>query len=502
MMNFIPTLEDPKVDLDLVRQEFLNSPIYKENLVSLDFKTTAILVNLKDDDVGISLRDKRSDLRKLISQNAISNEELIELNKIERLYKIHRDKMRLINEKNIQDVRSIIKTYQGEETLFLGGLTMISNDVVNFVKNDLKIFGVSILIFIILALLTIFRQFRWVLLPIITCIISVITTSGILGLFGWEITVISSNYISLQLIFTMAIVVHLIVRYRELSLIYPNESQKFLLIETTYMMIKPCLFTALTTIAGFSSLVFSGLLPVINFGWMMSVAIMISLFMSFLLFPIMLISFNRLEPNLYFESLLPLPSFFAFITEYIGKKILWISLIFFAVGLIGICQLKVENSFIDYFKNSSEIYKGMKLIDSKLGGTTPLDIIIDFEDSAPNEIDDNFKNESSEKDDFTEDEFDFLEDESGLENHKYWFTSERMELLENVHDHIASYEEVGNVTSFATMLKVGKTINDGNPLDIIQLEIFYKGLPTEYKKLIIDPFISIDDNQARIISKN
>ena len=501
MMNFIPTLEDPKVDLDLVRQEFLNSPIYKENLVSLDFKTTAILVNLKDDDVGTSLRDKRSDLRKLISQNAISNEELIELNEIERLYKIHRDKMRLINEKNIQDVRSIIKTYQGEETLFLGGLTMISNDVVNFVKNDLKIFGVSILIFIILALLTIFRQFRWVLLPIITCMISVITTSGILGLFGWEITVISSNYISLQLIFTMAIVVHLIVRYRELSLIYPNESQKFLLIETTHMMIKPCLFIALTTIVGFSSLVFSGLLPVINFGWMMSVAIMISLFMSFLLFPIMLISFNRLEPNLYFESLLPLPSFFAFITEYIGKKILWISLIFFAVGLIGICQLKVENSFIDYFKNSSEIYKGMKLIDSKLGGTTPLDIIIDFEDSAPNEIDDNFKNESSEKDDFTEDEFDFLEDESGLENHKYWFTSERMELLGNVHDHIASYEEVGNVTSFATMLKVGKIINGGNPLDIIQLEIFYKGLPTEYKKLIIDPFISIDDNQARISAR-
>ena len=208
-------------------------------------------------------------------------------------------------------------------------------------EGDLKIFGISILIFIILTLLIIFRQIRWVLLPIITCIMSVITTSGIFGIFGWEITVISSNFISLQLIFTMAIVVHLIVRYRELSLVYKKQSQKFLLLETIYMMIKPCLFTALTTIAGFSSLVFSGLLPVITFGWMMSVGIMISLIMSFLLFPIMLISFKRLEPNLSFESLLPLPSFFAFITEKIGKKIIFISFVLFAIGLLGITQLKV-----------------------------------------------------------------------------------------------------------------------------------------------------------------
>jgi len=497
LMEHIPILEDSKIDKNLARLEFLNSPIYKDNLVSSDFKTTAILVNLKDDELGISLRDKRDFLKEGIKNKNISKNEMKDFDKIEKLYKQHRDKMREINKETISDVRFILSNYQSDESLFLGGLSMISNDVVNFVKNDLKIFGISILLFITLTLLIIFRQIRWVLLPIITCIISVITTSGILGIFGWEITVISSNFISLQLIFTMAIVVHLIVRYRELSLVYKNESQKFLLLETVNMMIKPCLFTALTTIAGFSSLVFSGLLPVINFGWMMSVGIMISLIMSFLLFPIMLISFKRLEPNLSFESLFPLPSFFAFITEKIGKKIIFISFMLFATGLLGITQLKVENSFIDYFKNSSEIYKGMKLIDSQLGGTTTLDVIIDFEDKVI--IEEEFYVEGDE--DFSEDEFDFLEEEAELDSDKYWFTAEKMDLIEAVHDYLVSHKEVGNVTSFATMLKVGKTINNDKPLDIIQLAILYEGLPEVYKKIIIDPYISIENNQARISAR-
>ena len=496
LIESVPTLEKSNnINLDLARKEFTTSPLYKDNLVSSDFKSTSILVNLKDDSHGIFLREKRSEL-KLLLQNLKDASLSLELKNIEAEYKVHRDKMRNINEQTIKDIRSILSPFQKEESLFLGGLAMISSDVVNFVEKDLKIFGISILFFIIFALIIIFRQLRWVILPILTCVISVLATAGLLGFFGWEITVISSNFISLQLIFTLAIVVHLIVRYRELTRVYPQKPQKFLLIETTHMMIKPCLFTALTTIAGFSSLVFSGILPVINFGWMMSVGLMISLLMAFLLFPILLINFKRLEPNLTFENLLPLPAFFSNLTEKVGRKIILIALIIFILGLGGIYKLEVENSFIDYFKDNSEIYKGMKLIDTQLGGTTSLDVIIDFDEKNDEE---NMEFEEDEM--FVDDEFSFLDEETDEKNYKYWFTSERMNIIESVHDFLLEKEEIGNVTSFATILKVGKKINNNRDLDIIQLALLYEELPEEYKKLIINPYISIEYNQARIVAR-
>ena len=496
LIESVPTLEKSNnINLDLARKEFTTSPLYKDNLVSSDFKSTSILVNLKDDSHGIFLREKRSEL-KLLLQNLKDASLSLELKNIEAEYKVHRDKMRNINEQTIKDIRSILSPFQKEESLFLGGLEMISSDVVNFVEKDLKIFGISILFFIIFALIIIFRQLRWVILPILTCVISVLATAGLLGFFGWEITVISSNFISLQLIFTLAIVVHLIVRYRELTRVYPQKPQKFLLIETTHMMIKPCLFTALTTIAGFSSLVFSGILPVINFGWMMSVGLMISLLMAFLLFPILLINFKRLEPNLTFENLLPLPAFFSNLTEKVGRKIILIALIIFILGLGGIYKLEVENSFIDYFKDNSEIYKGMKLIDTQLGGTTSLDVIIDFDENNDEE-----SLEFEEDEMFIDDEFSFLDEETDEKNYKYWFTSERMNIIESVHDFLLEKEEIGNVTSFATILKVGKKINNNRDLDIIQLALLYEELPEEYKKLIINPYISIEYNQARIVAR-
>jgi hypothetical protein len=201
----------------------------------------------------------------------------------------------------------------------------------------------------------------------------------------------------------MAIIVHLTVKYRELYIFYPNFSQKELLIETISFMAKPCFYTVLTTIVGFSSLVFSGLLPVINFGWMMSIGIIISLISAFILFPILQIYLKKISPNLHFEKKVPLPKYFADLSNFIGKKVIVIAFLILIIGVLGIAQLKVENSFIDYFKNNSEIYKGMKLIDQKLGGTTLLDITIDLDDNTQNDV------VISEQDDFTDDEFDFLD---------------------------------------------------------------------------------------------
>ena len=231
---------------------------------------------------------------------------------------------------------------------------MIANDVVSYVKNDLKVFGIAILFFLILTLMIIFRQSRWVVMPIITCFCSVIITAGIFSIFNWEVTVISSNFISLQLILTMAITIHLIVRYRELSSKgYLNQDK--LLLDTVKQMIKPCFFTVITTIAGFSSLILSGLLPVINFGWMMSVGVTISLILTFIMFPALMYQFKVLKPDTSFEKIFNLPNKIASFTIHYKNLIFCIAIVLTILSIFGGTKLKVENSFIDYFKTTTEI---------------------------------------------------------------------------------------------------------------------------------------------------
>ena len=493
LVENIPTIKSENIDLNLVKEEFINSPLYSDNLVSKDFKTTSIIINLKEDLKGRNLRDDRNLLREKKSISNLNDKEREKLLELEQMYNNHKIIVKELNAKTIKEIRSIIKPIQDKEIIFLGGLGMITNDVIDYVKQDLKIFGFSILLFLIITLVIIFRQIRWITIPIITCSFSVIVTSGVLGLFGWNITIISSNFISLQLIFTMAITIHLIVKYRELysSNIYKN--QKELLFATLTSMAKPCFYTVATTIVGFSSLVFSDLLPVINFGWMMSIGILISLISSFILFPVLQLNLNKVEPNYSFEKMFPLPKIFSNISNFIGNKIIIIAFLILIFGIAGIIQLRVENSFIDYFKNSSEIYKGMKLIDQKLGGTSILDITVDLEDDFQENIyiDDN--------DVFDEDEFDFL-DEGAEENNSssnLFFTSSKMKLIDDIHNYLDKQPEIGKVMSFATLLKVGKELNNKTDLDIIQLALLYSELPNKYKNIIVSPYLSIDDNQAK-----
>ena len=493
LVEYIPTLKSQNIDLDLVKKEFISSPLYSDNLVSRDFKTTSIIINLKEDKVGLKIRDERNLLSEKNLQVSLNDTDLVKLNNLEKRYNNHKKIIKSTNEKTINQIREIIKPIKDKEIIFLGGLGMITNDVIAYVKQDLKIFGFSILLFLIITLVIIFRQFRWIIIPIVTCFFSVVVTSGVLGIFGWDITIISSNFISLQLIFTMAITVHLTVKYRELYFINADVNQKQLLIETLSSMAKPCFYTVATTIVGFSSLVFSGLLPVINFGWMMSIGIIISLISSFILFPILQIHLNKVKPNVGFEKMFPLPEIFSKVSNFIGKKIIFIALIILFFGVIGIFQLRVENSFIDYFKNNSEIYKGMKLIDQKLGGTTLLDITVDLEEELSEEI---YVDEDSI---FEDDEFDFLEEDSESMNssNQLFFTSSKMELISIIHDYLNDQPEIGKVMSFATLLKVGKELNNKKELDIIQLALLYSELPDKYKKIIVSPYLSIENNQAK-----
>ena len=367
---------------------------------------------------------------------------------------------------------------------------MIASDAIGFVKNDLIIYGFSLVFIFIFILWYIFRHIRWIIIPLLICFISIISTGGILGLFGWEVTVISSNFIALQLIITMSTVLHLIERYRELNVKYKNASQYKLVINTVLSKLEPSFFAIITTVVGFASLILSNIEPVINLGLMMSIGITISLILSFVTFPIILMIIGKKDEhdgkNIQTSFITKCSS----IVENHGKTIIVVSILAVVFSITGSSKLFVENSFINYFKPSTEIYKGMKVIDENLGGTSPLDIIIKFKDDEKTTP---LKNKKQDKYDDFENEFDEKNSDK-----QYWFSQDKMDTIMAIHDYLETIPEIGKVQSLATLLKVGEILNKNERLDGITLALLYNQLPPKYKDMILSPYINIEKNEARI----
>ncbi|APW65452.1 hypothetical protein LPB137_06130 [Poseidonibacter parvus] len=493
LVDGVETLSTKEYDLTLVKKEFLTSELYSNNLVSPDFKTTALMLNLKEDKKYFELLEKRNDLLAKKRANNITKDELNLLNKTVLEFKEYRDFLREQETSDIKNIRAIISKYDNQASIFLGGINMIANDIVGFVRSDLLIYGSTLVFLLIFILWFIFRHPRWIILPIVICLLSVVSTAGVLGLFNWEVTVISSNFIALQLIITISIVLHLIVRYRELNVKYKNASQYKLVINTILSKMNPSFFAIITTITGFASLVLSSIQPVKNLGLMMSAGIAISLIIAFLVFPIVLIMVNKKdEHEREKNSKFSLISKASYLVENKGSSILIGSLLVVVFSLSGASQLIVENSFINYFKQSTDIYKGMKVIDENLGGTTPLDVIIKFKDEEKTV---KIVEKASEDDFFDDFEDEYKESEN---DEQYWFSQDKMNTITKVHNYLDSLEEVGKVQSLASILKVGKLLNDNKELDGITLALLYKKLPERYKDLILAPYVNIEHNEARI----
>lgn len=501
LVKNVPTLESENIDKTLVEEEFLMSAIYKKNLVSEDFKTTALSVNLKRDEKYFELIDKRDSFVKLKKVRDLTALEKESFKEAETQLKIYRDIIREENHLSIEKIRDILKDF-GEENpnvkLHLGGVDMIADDMVEFVKYDLKTFGLVIVGLLIFILYILLHEKRWVAIALFICTISLVITTGLLGFFGWEITVVSSNFISLQLIMNMSLVVHLIVKYKELHAKNKSDTQEKLILDTVVSMAKPSFFVVITTIAGFSSLVFSGILPVINFGWMMSVGIIVSLLMTFILFPIVLMFFNKSVLKDDDSTKVPFTTRVANVALNYKKTILVMTFFTVLFSATGSTKLIVENSFIDYFKKETQIYQGMALIDQKLGGTTPLDVILTFKEGSDSvkSVEVVQENAPDELDEFAEE---FQESEGDKE--KYWFTQAKMQKITEVHNYLDSLEPIGKVVSLATIGEIIKVLNEGEEADSLTLALLYKELPDEHRKIVLSPYMDVENNQVRISTR-
>ncbi len=456
------TLKDEGVDRERGFNEILSSPVFRNFVISEDGKTSGIIVNIKKNDGLKNIKEK-------------SKEEI----------KNYKDQIKKKNHQNILQIRNVINSYEDIGKIHLGGIPMIADDMMSFIKSDIIVFGIGVLLFIIGTLWFVFRKTIWIIVPISSCFFSVIIMMGILGLLGWKVTVISSNFIALMLILTMAMNIHMSTRFLQLRESYPNKNIFDIINLTTRKMFWPILYTVLTTIIAFLSLIFSGIKPIIDFGWMMTLGLITSFIITFTLLP-SLINFvpkENISLNRYKSSLIT--SFFAKISQTNQKTIFTITGVVIILSFIGISRLEVENSFINYFSKKTEIYKGMKLIDEKLGGTTPLEVILKFP-----------KKEKEKNDE--EDEFDDWGDEDNQNDEKYWFTKDKIDRISSVHNYLDGLPQVGKVLSFSSVVDVATLLNNNKPLGTLEMGVLYSKIPENIKSEIIDPYISIKNNEARI----
>ena len=456
LKNF-STLKSEGINREKGFAEILESPVFKNFVISEDGKTSGIIVYIK--------KDKKI--------NLIKNKKELEN---------YNDLRKKKNHENIKEIRNVIKEYNKNSKIYLGGIPMIADDMMSFIKNDILIFGIGVLFFIIATLWFVFKKIVWIIIPLSSCMFSVAVMVGMLGLLGWKVTVISSNFIALMLILTMAMNIHLSTRFLQIKNELPNKSKIKIIEIATNKMFLPILYTGLTTICAFLSLIFSGIKPVIDFGWMMTLGLLTSMITTFTLLPTFInitseSSIFTLKTNKELKITNILSNF-----TVKNKNIIFASTILIVLlSLFGISKLQVENSFINYFDKDTEIYKGMKLIDDELGGTTPLDIIIKFPKQNTENLDD--------EDDWGEEQGD---------DTKYWFTKDKIDKIENVHKYLENLKHVGKVLSFNSVLKVAESLNNNQPLGSLEIGILYTKLPENIKQEIVTPYISIEDSEARI----
>ena len=461
LQNF-KTLKDEEIDRVRGFDEIISSPVFRNFVISEDGKTSGIIVNIK----------KNKELENIENKSR---------NEIEK----YKDNIKNQNHQNILEIRDVIKSYENIGKIYLGGIPMIADDMMTFIKSDIIVFGLGVFLFIVATLWFVFRKIIWILVPISSCFFSVVIMMGILGLLGWKVTVISSNFIALMLILTMAMNIHMSTRFLQLKETYPKKSILDLIILTTGKMFWPILYTVLTTIIAFLSLIFSEIKPIIDFGWMMTLGLMTSFIITFTLLPT-LINFvpkENITLKKYEDSFIT--SFFAKISQNNHKIIFTVTGLVVILSLIGISRLEVENSFINYFSKKTEIYKGMKLIDEKLGGTTPLEVILKFSKKKKLKVD-------------NQDDFEDWGEEEEENDDKYWFTKDKIDKIANVHNYLDGLPQVGKVLSFSSIIDIATLLNNNKPLGTLEMGVLYSKIPESIKTEIIDPYISIKDNEARI----
>lgn len=464
------TLKSDDVDLQLAKAEFTSSPLFSELLVSADSRSTAIQLNLS----SAASRRLRS-----AEDTELSDIELRELSELAKSQE----------EQTIESIRAIRDEYQADAQLYLGGVPMIRSDMVRFVKADMAIFGAIIILLLGTALYCFFKCKRWLFIPLMTVFVTVLLTMGILAWLDQPATAVSSSFIALLAIVSISFSIHLITEYRDLAPVSFHLNQHELAMLTMENKLAPCVYTALTTGVAFASLTTSDIIPVVDFGWMMCLGIGIALIVSYALFASILV---LLPKKIECESLIELPGlneWFAKLSTQHTQKLNLSSVVVLIVAVVGVSQLGLGNRIVEYFRADTEIRQGLEFIDTELGGTVPLDIVIYFDPfEAPASLED--------------DPFDpFAEEEPDAYPERFWFTPEKIAVVEQIQSYVESRIETGKSVSISNLEKVGRGFTGGEPLSYLELTAILGSVPEDVRQSLIEPYVLPELGQVRISTR-
>lgn len=508
------TLLTPGVDREMAKKEFFENPIYRNTLLGPDGKTSAVQINLKVNNKYIELARERDALRLKNKQEGLTPQEEARLVEVAQEFLDYRTLTAERDAQRVEEIRNIVARYQNDAQIFLGGVTMITSDMISYIKSDLVVFGAALILFIFFMLIVLFRQARFVVLPLAACIISVILMLGWLSWIDWRMTVISSNFVALLLIMVFAFNIYLVVRYREVHAKFPELTQSELVLMAMKDMSTPCLYSALTTMVAFMSLVMSGIRPVIDFGWMMTIGLAVGFIVTFVILPAGLMLLPKGEPRDKGDNSATTTLKFSRFTQHRGGFITVCALVLLALSVFGITKLEVENRFVDYFKDSSEIYKGLTVIDQELGGTVSLDIVLDAEEFSLEETTEPVTFEDADgvfdgEDPFADNPFAAMVDEDDpfaegdafgeaqVAQSSYWFSMTGLEQIVKIHQYLESLPEVGKVNSLAVTHQLASDVNQGR-LNEFELNVMRNMLSDDLRSIMIDPYLNDEKQQTRI----
>lgn len=478
LLQSVPNLTSADINATKARTEILQSPFYRDNIISKDGKSTAFVIYLGTDFYHLALLDSRA--------NALNSSQRAQ---IQGELESYQEKLKIQNKERLNAIRAVIAKYEAQTNgLYLGGVSMIADDMISYIKADLLVYGVSLTLLLSLVLWLFFRKISLVLFTLFVCVLSLGTASGIFALLNFKITVISSNYLALMLIITISLIIHLLTHFMNLCKKFPRSNIRHKVLATLLAKSRPSFYAILTTAIGFLSLILSRIEPVIKLGVMMSVGISVSLLLSFLFFASLMPSLKnvRFDDKKGFKV-----NFLEFCAKFSLKQqklIFAISALCVVVSLFGIVQLRVENSFVNYFKNSSPIKQGLLVIDKDFGGTLPLELIVTFKD----------KNTSATNADFDSFESEF----EALSNDEiYWYNSHKTRVAKLTHEYLAKNEFIGSVLSLNSLLELGKGIMGGQDLDDFTLAFLSENLPEEFKKDLLNAYVNVEKNQLRFVMR-
>lgn len=508
ILKQIPNLTSADINKTKAREEILNSPFYRENIIQKDGKSTALVIDLSPDFYYLNL---------------LNNAPKAEI-------QAYQEKLKIENKARLEKIKAVINAHAPRTAgLYLGGVSMIADDMINYIKADLAVYGVLLTLLLGAVLWVFFRKISLVLFTLFVCVLSLGAASGIFALLGFKITVISSNYLALMLIITISLIIHLITHFINTCKNFPRASIDKKVLATLLAKSKPSFYAILTTAIGFLSLILSKIEPVIKLGIMMSVGICVSLILSFLFFASVVPNLKnlRFEKGENFKT-----NFLKFCANFSLKRrkfIYGVSLLCVIISLFGIEKLRVENSFVNYFKDSSEIKKGLVVIDEEFGGTLPLEVLVRFKDgnlgensaensalnlsenSAVNSLSNSGENSSENSavnlalnssttsadfDDSFESEFTELG-----KSETYWFDAAKMRVAKLTHEYLANKEFIGSVLSFNSLLELGKNINGGKELDDFTLAFLNENTPKDFKENLLASYVNLDKNELRFIMR-